>query len=34
MADDDRALLEWIAEPRQLGVETLEDLVGGSGAVP
>ena len=34
MADDDKALLEWIAEPRQLGVETLEDFVGGSGAVP
>lgn len=29
MADDDKALLEWIAEPRQLGMETLEDFVGG-----
>lgn len=34
MTGDDKALLEWIAEPRQLGMETLDDFVGGIGAVP
>lgn len=29
MADDDRELLEWIAEPRELGMATLDDFLGG-----
>ena len=32
MADDDRGLLEWIAEPRELGMATLDDFVGGGAA--
>ena len=33
IADDDRVLLEWIAEPRELGMETLDNFVGGGMAV-
>lgn len=32
MADDDRELLEWIAKPRELGMETLDDFVGDGAA--
>ena len=33
MAADQRKLLEWIAKPRKLGMETLDDVVGGGVAV-
>lgn len=29
ISDDDKELLEWIARPRQLGIVTLDDFVGG-----